>query len=67
MRLFCGFYLYGTVGCVFIGFQHKDHKKRGGKKVKILDGHINISPIHSFCVRLSVLFFFLGGLCSHIS
>lgn len=27
--------------------------------MKILDGLINISPIHSFCVRLSV-FFFLG-------
>lgn len=30
-----GFYLYGAVGCVFIGFQHKDHQKRKGKSENI--------------------------------
>lgn len=65
----CGVYLYGTVGCVFIGFRHKDHQKRKGKKSEILDDLINISPIHSFvCVAFCFFFLcFLRGLCSHIS
>lgn len=61
---FCGFYLYGTVGCVFIGFRTRIIKK----KSEILDDFINISPIHSLCVAFCffLLVFSLGFMFAYL-